>query len=142
MYFTDGECTNIPSGDSGLIEVHFPAGASAVLMPINITNDDMYEYTQTYNIVINKKALPGNVVIGDPSAVSVIIKNDENSKQFMLSYLYCYLHLISTIYQRFSGALYIRSYAYHIRQNIRGGKLSCLKWKMVIRQKTFAVACL
>ena len=94
MYFTEGACDNFLSEQ---LEVHFPAGASAVMVPINITNDDVFEFSRTYNVLIDEEMLPDYVVVGDPDLVTIVLREDDNSKQFLLSSLCCYLHLISTI---------------------------------------------
>ena len=95
MYFTGGECDNFPSQT---FEAHFPAGTTTVQIPFNITDDDVYEDDESFGLRINRNRLPRYAYIGHPGTVRVIIRDDEESKQFLLSYLYCYLHLISTVH--------------------------------------------
>ena len=77
MYFT-GECDNFQSGP---FEVLFPNGTTTVKFPINITDDDVYEGDESFTLVIDD-SLPDLVVLGTPYRATVVVKDDERSKQF------------------------------------------------------------
>ena len=77
-------------------EAHFPAGTATFQIPINITDDDLYEGDESFRLRINRNGLPRYVYTGYPNTVTIIVRDDEECKQLLfLSNLYCYLHLIS-----------------------------------------------
>ena len=88
-----GECDNLQWGP---FEVYFPNGTSAVNLTINITDDDFHEGDESFYLVIDDN-LPDRVFLNDPYRTTIIIRDDEKSKQFLLSNLYCCSHLISSI---------------------------------------------
>ena len=86
MYCT-GACDNLQSGP---FEVRFLNGTSAVNFTINISDDDFYEGDESFNLTIVDN-LPDQVFLTEPSRTTVIIRDDEESEQLLLSNLYCYL---------------------------------------------------
>ena len=80
-------------------EAYFPPGTTTFQIHINITDDDVYEGDESFRLRITDNVEPRYVSrfvrTGNPNAVTVIIRDDEESKQFLfLTNLYCYLHLI------------------------------------------------
>ena len=95
MYFT-AVCDDVKLGP---YEVRIPSGTSTVKSAINVTDDDFYEGDELFNLVINKVFVDGvdGVDRGIPFRSTATIRDDEESKQFLLSNLYCCLHFISTV---------------------------------------------
>ena len=79
-----GECDSFQPGP---FEVHFPNGTTRVKFPINLTDDDVYEGDESFTLAIVNN-LPNLVVLGTPYRATVVVRDDEKSKQFMLSNLY------------------------------------------------------
>ena len=50
---------------------------ASVLFNISITNDDIYEGNETFNLVVNVTSLPLNVTVGDPNQATITIFNDD-----------------------------------------------------------------
>ena len=75
MYFT-GECDDFQSGP---FKVHFPNGTTAVKFTIIITDDGLYEGSESFTLVIDDN-LPLRVVRGEPYETTVVIRDDEKSK--------------------------------------------------------------
>ena len=71
-YITGGE-----DYETGPYTVVIPAGMANVLFNISITNDDIYEGNETFNLIVNVTSLPLNVTIGDPNQATIIIFNDD-----------------------------------------------------------------
>ena len=82
-YFTE-ECDLPPWA----FEVHFPNGTTTVKFPVNVTDDDLYEGEETFNLIILNE-LPDRVTLDKPLRTGVYISDDEKSKQFLLSNLCC-----------------------------------------------------
>ena len=83
--FTE-EC-DLPSS-SWAFEVNFPNGTTTVKFPVNITDDDLYEGDEEFNLGI-LYTLPDHVVRGDNIRSRITISDDEKSNQFPLSNLCC-----------------------------------------------------
>ena len=75
--------------------VRFPSGTSTVKFAFNITDDDLYEGDETFNLVLD--TMHNFIVRGEPFRTTVTIRDDEKSKKFLLSNLYCCLHFISAM---------------------------------------------
>ena len=54
-----------------------PAGLTTALFNVSITNDDIFESNETFDLSINIFSLPSNAAVGDPSQATVIILNDD-----------------------------------------------------------------
>ena len=72
--------------------MHFPSGTTTVNFTINITDDDFYEGDESFNLTIADN-LPDQVFPNELSRTTIIIRDDEESEQLLLSNLYCCLHL-------------------------------------------------
>ena len=77
-YLTE-RCDNF---QSGLFEVIFPNGTTRVTFPVNITDDDVYEEYESFNLVINNN-LPNRVNLGHPNRAAIVIVDDEKRKLLM-----------------------------------------------------------
>lgn len=110
MYFI-GECDVIQSGD---FKVRFPTGTTTLKLPINITDDNVYEGDESFTLTIVK--ISGNEVFRiDPFEVKVIIIDDEKSKQFLLVYVTQFVKIQHNgAYQTFSIKDYKNLYKIHI----------------------------
>ena len=86
-----GQCDNLQWGP---FEVHFPNGTSAVTFTININDDDYYEGDESFTLAIDDN-LPDHVFLSDPYRATVTIRDDEKSKHFLLSNLYCCFYILS-----------------------------------------------
>ena len=66
--------------DSGRHSVTFPAGVTHISFNINITDDDLFEGPEVFNLAITSSLLPSNVFLGSPSRATVTIVDDEKRK--------------------------------------------------------------
>ena len=57
--------------------VTFSAGVNSSRLNILITDDNILEDDETFNLTINQSALPDGVVVGDPREVTVTIVDDD-----------------------------------------------------------------
>ena len=57
--------------------VTFPAGVNSSQLNTLITDDNILEDDETFNLTINQSSLPDGVVVGDPSQVTVTIVDDD-----------------------------------------------------------------
>ena len=57
--------------------VALSAGVNSSQLNILITNDNILEDNETFNLTINQSSLPDGVVVGDPSQVTVTIVDDD-----------------------------------------------------------------
>ena len=57
--------------------VTFSAGVNSSQLNILITDDNILEDDETFNLTINQSSLPDGVVVGDPSQVTVTIVDDD-----------------------------------------------------------------
>ena len=53
---------------------------TSVLFNISVTNDDIYEGNETFNLVVNVSSLSANVTVGDVSQAMVTIMNDDGKQ--------------------------------------------------------------
>ena len=62
---------------SGPYTVTFPAGMTEVSFSVGITDDNILESNERFQLSINSSSLPNRVTIGNPSEVTVtIVDND------------------------------------------------------------------
>ena len=57
--------------------VTFSAGVNSSQLNILITDDNILEDNETFNLTINQSSLPDGVVVGDRSQVTVTIVDDD-----------------------------------------------------------------
>ena len=57
--------------------VTFSAGVNSSQLTILITDDNILEDDETFNLTVNQSSLPDGVVVGDPSQVTVTIVDDD-----------------------------------------------------------------
>lgn len=70
---------------------------------INITDDDIFEGPEAFNLVIISSSLPNHVILGDRNRARVTIIDDEERKEFLL--------------YNFAMLLCITEYFFHFVQN-------------------------
>ena len=63
---------------SGPYNVTFPAGVTRVSFNISICDDDLLEDNENFSLTINADSLPDGIIIGSPSTVMMIIRNDDS----------------------------------------------------------------
>ena len=66
--------------DSGRHSVTFSAGVTRIGFNINITDDDLYEGPEVFNLAITSSSLPSNVLPGTRNRATVTIVDDEKRK--------------------------------------------------------------
>ena len=55
----------------------FPAGSTSVSFDVNVTNDDILESNEKFNLNIISSSVPDQVIIGNPKQSTVtIVDND------------------------------------------------------------------
>ena len=69
---------------SGPYTVTFPAGITSAVLNVLITNDNIFESDETFNLVIDVFSLPPNIAIGDINQATVTILNDDGNKFIIL----------------------------------------------------------
>ena len=62
---------------SGPYNVTFPIGVVRVAFNISITNDDILENNENFNVTFNPSSLPSYVTIGDPGQTIVMIVDND-----------------------------------------------------------------
>ena len=63
--------------EPGPYDVIIPAEMTSALFNITITNDDIYEGNETFNLVVNVFSLSSNFTVGEISQTMIIIMNDD-----------------------------------------------------------------
>ena len=53
---------------------------TSVLFNITITNDDIYEGNETFNLVVNVSSLSSNFTVGEISQATITIINDDGKQ--------------------------------------------------------------
>ena len=76
---------------------------TSVLFNITISNDDIYEGNETFNLVVNVSSLSSNVTVGEISQATVTIMNDDGKQcktksliMYVCTYVHTYMHNIHT----------------------------------------------
>ena len=85
--------------EPGPYDVIIPAEMTTVLFNITITNDDVYEGNETFNLVVNVSSLSSNVTVGDISQATITIMNDDGKQcktksliNLLCMYVHTYVH--------------------------------------------------
>ena len=81
----------------GPFEVIFPNGTTTVTFPVNITDDDVYEEYESFDLVISNN-LPNLVNLGYPNRAAIVIVDDEKRKWLVLVNIYVYFFSNYTMY--------------------------------------------
>ena len=63
--------------DSGPYTVTFPSGVTNASFNVTIIDNDQYESTETFYLIINSFSLPHNMYISNPGHAIVIISDDD-----------------------------------------------------------------
>ena len=63
--------------EPGPYTVEVPAEMTSVVINIYITNDEIFEGNETFDLVLNISSLPPNVTVGDIGQATVIILDDD-----------------------------------------------------------------
>ena len=61
----------------GLYPVTFSAGETSASFKISITDDDIVERDELFNLIIDTNSLPNDVTVGNPGNSTVTILNDD-----------------------------------------------------------------
>ena len=73
--------------NSGPYTVQFDVGVTRVPFSVPITNDDLLESNETFELSINESALPESVTVVNPGQTTVIIvANDGKYKLLIMSF--------------------------------------------------------
>ena len=62
---------------SGPYDVTFPAGVTRVSFVIVITNDNVLEGNEKFNLIIDPSSLPTGVTVSNPAQATVTIYEDD-----------------------------------------------------------------
>lgn len=76
-----------------------PTNMTTVILSLNITDDDVYESDETFDLVINSTLLPDHIFLDHPYTAILSILNDEK-RMYVGSHLYNMhtLHIHTHIY--------------------------------------------
>ena len=66
----------------GPYNITFPAEMITALLNVLITDDDIFESNETFELIIDIYSLPPNVFTGNTSQATVIILNDDSKHNF------------------------------------------------------------
>lgn len=66
--------------DSGPFDLIIPAGETVYQFSIEITNDNILEDMEMFNLTINPFSLPANVYVGNLSQTMVLIIDDDGKQ--------------------------------------------------------------
>ena len=66
--------------EPGPYNVIIPAEMTSALFNITITNDDINEGNETFNLVVNVSSLSSNVTVGETSQTTITIMNDDGKQ--------------------------------------------------------------
>ena len=69
--------------DSGPYTVTFPSGVTNASFNVTIIDNDQYESTETFYLIINSFSLPYNMYISNPSQAIVIISDDDSEYNYV-----------------------------------------------------------
>ena len=61
----------------GPYTVTIVAGENDVTFSVSITDDNIHEESETFNLIIDESSLPSGVTSSDPNRVTVIIMDDD-----------------------------------------------------------------
>ena len=74
---------------AGPYTVTIPAGQNDVTFSVAITDDNIREESETFNLIIDESSLPSGVSSSDPNAVTVAIM--DNDSKCLTNILYTYI---------------------------------------------------
>lgn len=94
---------------SGPYTVTFPAGVTSAMFNVSISNDDIFESNETFNLIIDVFSLPSNIAVGDISQAAVTILNDDGNKFIIL----CSLFTIHNIANNSSTCLLMHLFSHN-----------------------------
>ena len=63
--------------DAGPYTVTIPAGQNDVTFSVSITDDNIHEESETFNLIIDESSLPGGVTSSNSNTVTVTIMDDD-----------------------------------------------------------------
>ena len=63
--------------NSGPYVVRFNVGMTRVSLVISINDDDILEYSETFNLSVNESSLPNSVRVSDPGQTTVTILDND-----------------------------------------------------------------
>ena len=63
--------------EPGPYTVAFLAKITSAFLDISITNDEIFEGNETFDLALNLSSLPPNVTVGDIGRATVLILNDD-----------------------------------------------------------------
>ena len=63
--------------NSGPYVVRFNVGMTRVSLIISINDDDILEYSETFNLNVNESSLPNSVRVSDPGQTTVTILDND-----------------------------------------------------------------
>ena len=63
---------------AGPYTVTIPAGQNDVTFSVSITDDNIREQSETFNLIIDESLLPSGVTSSDPNRVTVTIMDDDS----------------------------------------------------------------
>ena len=64
--------------DPGPYTVTIPAGQNDVTFSVSITDDNIREQSETFNLIIDESSLPSDITSSDPNRVIVTIMDDDS----------------------------------------------------------------
>ena len=62
---------------SGPYNVTIPAGVTNVTFDVSITDDNISQINEKFNLTIDLKSLPSGVTVGNPDYATVIVVDDD-----------------------------------------------------------------
>lgn len=68
------DCDNYQLGP---FEATFPMGKTSAIVTINVTDDDVYEENESFELSIVNSNPPNLVILGDQVTAKVVIEEDE-----------------------------------------------------------------
>ena len=71
--------------NSGPYNVTFPTGVTSVSFNVTITNDNVLETIENFNLNIVGDSLPANVILGEIDQATVTIVNDGGSRKYSIN---------------------------------------------------------
>ena len=69
--------------NSGPYNVRFDVRVTRVSLTISINDDDILEYSETFNLNVNESSLPNSVTVGDHSKTTVTILDDDGKYRML-----------------------------------------------------------
>ena len=76
-------CIGNDDYDSGPYIVTFPSGVTNASFNVTIIDNDQYENTESFYLIINSFSLPNDMYISNPSQAIVIISDDDSEYNYV-----------------------------------------------------------